>query len=401
MEAATAKRNAWLVHIATFCAELSFATPIWLLYATGYLHMSAATAALLFTGMWFVGSLFEIPTGALADKMGRKRAYLLGTALMALFPLTFAVNPPLPLFVALIIIAGFGSSLASGALIPLVHASYEQAGLKKRAYHSFLTTNRAVLFAGRIPSGILGAVLFAWWAPAPFVAWFLAMAVAAIVVWFVRETGVVQQLDTYRAHIGEAMLALFKRRIVVLLMLAYVLANVYAEAIWTAYQVFYQNDGLSIETIGLLFSIIAAISAVSAYFVKHTFVRVRPMVLLLVGAGLMACTGVMLYLPGVVIRVGAIVPMAIASGFMALTVSAAIQGLVPNRLQSTALSIFSFAVYGTYITGSLWIGKVLDMGGTDAARFGILIIAIIGFALIALLTAASWQSKYRLEMAEE
>jgi MFS family permease len=401
MEVVSAKRNAKLVNVATFCAELSFETPIWLLFSIGYLGMSASLAALLYTGMWFIGSLFEIPTGAIADRMGRKKAYIMGMSLMSVFPLTFALNPPLPLFIILVIIAGFGSSLASGALIPLVHASFERAKLGKRQYHAFLSTNRATLFAARIPSALIGAWLYTIWAPAPFIAWFVAMVIAACVVWFVRETRDTSIVSTYRGHIKEAMQALFVRRIIIVLIAGYVIANVYAEGIWTAYQILYESDGIDIMTIGLLLSVVAAISAISAYFVKHTFTRVQPMMLLFVGACLMSTTAFLLYQPIAEMRIVAIAPMAIASGFMALTVSAAIQGVVPNRLQSTALSIFSFAIYTAYTVGSFSVGKVLDVWGTDGARLYLLVVAVVGLACVAALTFASRRSLYRLEMAEE
>ena len=400
MEKDVAKRNARLVHIATFCAELSFATPIWLLYSTSQLNFSAALASVLFTGMWAIGALFEVPTGVIADRMGRRRSYIIGMALMALFPLTFVINPPLPLFIALIVIAGFGSSLVSGSLIPLVHASYERASLGKRHYHTFLSTNRAILFGARVVSGVLGGWMFTLYAPLPFIGWFVAMIVALSVIWFVREAREPEaRALTYKAHMSEALRAILAHRIVLVAIVMYILANIYAEAIWTAYQVFYEQDGLDPVQIGTLFSVIALISAVSAFFVRHVYARLNPIYMLFLGSLLMSLTALMLYQPVAPLRIAAIVPMAIASGFLALMVSAMIQSVVPNRLQSTALSIFSLAIYLTYVVSSYLIGRVIDAQGIDIARQVIFVTAAISILVSALLTISARKDSFRLEDA--
>ena len=399
MEDRLAGRNALLVNVATFCSELSFVIPIWLLYSTSQLHLSAGLASLLFTGMWAIGSLFEIPTGAISDRMGRRRSYLIGACLMLVFPLAFIINPPLPMFVALVIVAGFGSSLVSGSLIPLVHASYEAAKLPKRSYHAFLSTNRAILFCARIAGGIVGAWMYAVTPTLPFIAWGISLVVALAVAALIVETKTARQHEqpSYRGHIGEAFRALLRHHIILVALAIYVLANIYAEAIWTAYQVLYEADGVPTVLIGALFSGIALLSAISAFFVRHVYAKYNPISILFVGSLLMATTAVLLYQPAVWLRIAAVIPMAIASGFMALTVGAMIQSVVPNRLHSTALSIFSVGVYLTYTGGSFWVSRVIDLQGTDAARQTIFSIALVSIAITTVLAYHNRHSSFRLE----
>ncbi len=94
----TSQRNARLVIASSFFSDLTFVLPVWLLYSINYLDLTPSVATILFTSIWLVSGLLEVPTGALADRYGRKRAFLIGYALMIPFPLAYVFNPPLAIF---------------------------------------------------------------------------------------------------------------------------------------------------------------------------------------------------------------------------------------------------------------------------------------------------------------
>jgi len=71
----------------------------------------------LFIGLYsIVVAVLELPSGALADAMGRKRAYLLGGALNVVARLVFLFAFDLTAFVAYAVVSGAARAMSSGAL---------------------------------------------------------------------------------------------------------------------------------------------------------------------------------------------------------------------------------------------------------------------------------------------
>ncbi len=70
------KRNVRLDYISTFITNLNMQSSIWVLYLA-YCGLSLAQIGLV-EGIYHATSiLFEIPSGALADLLGRKRCMIL------------------------------------------------------------------------------------------------------------------------------------------------------------------------------------------------------------------------------------------------------------------------------------------------------------------------------------
>lgn len=139
-----ARRSAQLVLMSTTLNSLWFALPVWFLYSTLELHLSAFTAVNLNILIWFVSLLFNAPTGALADRFGRKTTYMAGIVLASIMPLAFALKFSLPMLLVSTCIAGVGQAAMSGALMPVVHRHYEKAGLLGQPYRNFLSSTMVV-----------------------------------------------------------------------------------------------------------------------------------------------------------------------------------------------------------------------------------------------------------------
>lgn len=282
--------------------------------------------------------------------------------------------------------------------MPLVHRNYEQSGLGKKAYHKFLAGSRAILFIARALSGVVGALLYIIQPWLPFFGWLMAIVCNIVIGWLLVEKRDITENISYRLHISSAIKAMAHSKIIIALLISYIAINLVGEAIWTGYQVLYKQDGQAAMVYGTLFSVIAVFSAISAYLVRKLYSRFNPMSILFFGSVLVAVTAWTLYQPNVTVRLFAIIPMAIASGFMSVTVNAVIQHQIKNSLQSTALSVYSVIVYVVYCLGSLWVGWTFDTGGADLARLWLLIGAIIACVITAVLSLSiARRTGFRLE----
>jgi MFS family permease len=252
--------------------------PIWLLYSLNILHFNSTLAVSVFMSIWIGSAVLEIPTGALADRLGRKKIFIIGQLLFSLYPLAYAFKFPLVALVIVCLISAVGSALRSGALLPIVHASYEKAGLGEKAYNNFLSTNMVGTFIARALTGVAGAALYAVNPKWPFFAMFVVTFLNFGLGFFIRNTPVEEQTThTNFEHIRQTFGIMKKSQIIVGVLTSFILFNLVAETVWTAYQVFFEADGRAAVTIGTLFSIAAICSAIAAYAVRFIHGRLHPM----------------------------------------------------------------------------------------------------------------------------
>lgn len=127
-----ATRNARLVIFSSFLSDLTFILPIWLLYSLDVLHLKPTLAIAISMSIWIGSALLEIPTGALADRLGRRKIFIIGQLLFAIYPLAYAFKFPIPLLLTACLVSAIGSSMRSGALLPIVHAAYKKGQSRRQ-----------------------------------------------------------------------------------------------------------------------------------------------------------------------------------------------------------------------------------------------------------------------------
>lgn len=117
-----------------------------------------ATVAVVYASHGVVVALLELPTGGLADVLGRRKVLLLSAALFVAAVLAFAVARELWQFYGAIMLLGTGRALSSGPLeawyVDTVHATDPEADLKpglSRAY----AAEAVALAVGAVGGGFL------------------------------------------------------------------------------------------------------------------------------------------------------------------------------------------------------------------------------------------------------
>ena len=113
----------------------------------------------LINGAFMVGVfIFEIPTGAFADILGRKKSFLIGCLIISTSFFMYYVSHLFLLFVIAEIIAALGTTFYSGAL-----EAWIVDALKKANYKGTIDTvfakSHIVITVSSIGSGLLGAYI--------------------------------------------------------------------------------------------------------------------------------------------------------------------------------------------------------------------------------------------------
>jgi MFS family permease len=134
---------------------------LWVIYLQRERGLSLSQAALIDVTFFVAATLGEVPTGIVADRLGRKRSLAIGAALVGASTLAWALAPTMALIVVAYTCLGVGYTFLSGADDALFYESARRAG---RSHDYTRLAGRAgatmtVAFAaGGVASGLLASV---------------------------------------------------------------------------------------------------------------------------------------------------------------------------------------------------------------------------------------------------
>lgn len=116
------KRNIKLNYLNTFITNLNMQSCIWMLYLA-YCGLNLTEIGMI-EGMYHATSiLFEIPSGALADLLGRKKSMILSKLCIAISCMIMLLSKNFWLFMLSFIIQALGNNLNSGSEEALIYDS--------------------------------------------------------------------------------------------------------------------------------------------------------------------------------------------------------------------------------------------------------------------------------------
>jgi MFS family permease len=132
---------------------------------------------------WFMfwNVVFEVPTGAVADRFGRKWSIAIGTVVTAAACLTYVSTPRYTVFLCAEILFALGNTLVSGADEALGYDSLVAAGQEHRA-SQWLARLQAAQLVGILVGALAGGVIASRWGlRAPVALQTIPMVLAGVV----------------------------------------------------------------------------------------------------------------------------------------------------------------------------------------------------------------------------
>lgn len=171
-----AERNIQTFYWAEFGRSLVFIIPIWIAVVHERIGVEGMS---LYLAMGFLTQLIlELPTGALADLIGRKKTVILGHIVDALQYLGLAFATTLPQFVLLAILSGTAEALRSGSLEAIVYDSLKQD--KRESEYKKIMSAQGIRFqVGLMISTVMGGFMGSYSETLPFIATGLLLLISA------------------------------------------------------------------------------------------------------------------------------------------------------------------------------------------------------------------------------
>lgn len=217
----TFPRSAKLYLVSQFLLSGYYTWPFWYGFASG--RITASQFGIYLAIVYIVGLISEVPTGAFADRYGRKLSAVIGAVGGAVMPLVVFFGSNFTAYVVAGIVAGISSAFVSGSLESLIR---DLPSMTKEMYRRIMIQDTFFYQSGLIISSAIGGFMYTLSHPLPFVAQAVSFAVAAIVIMQISPEGEVAQnkaivetsrrtrLKEYLSSTKEGFLHLFKAQII-------------------------------------------------------------------------------------------------------------------------------------------------------------------------------------------
>ena len=159
-------KNTTIYLVTNFLRGCIFIIPIWATFERQFLTYSQlALWSALGLGLTM---LLELPTGALADIIGRKKSIVFGSIFLTLSSFSIALSTTSFQIIAGYLLYAIGDALISGADRALIYDSLKETNQENK-YPKIIAKQNLLYQIGLIVSTLSGGYLFIFWKPLPYV----------------------------------------------------------------------------------------------------------------------------------------------------------------------------------------------------------------------------------------
>jgi len=248
------KRNITAFLVTTFFQWFYVSIGVWVLIWRNYL--SWEEIGLVTASGLVVSLLLELPSGALADLIGRKKTILLGRFIGILGFATYSVANSLPLFIIANILYHANWAFESGALSALLFDSLKENGKEKEHYQKTEATGFFYATIGMAIASVFGAYLFKIDLHVPYMASTVAAILAFITAFWLQEPTIDSEKFSIKAYLKqnwEGMIHIFKLPLIRSISIFSILIDFVAYVgLWYLYEPRLAEAGFPAEWLGWL-----------------------------------------------------------------------------------------------------------------------------------------------------
>jgi MFS family permease len=219
------QRNIWIYYISQFLHSLIFTIPIWIAYYQQ--RITPAEISFLISGQYLMQMILELPSGALADLIGRRNTNLMGWMSSAIGYLLFPFATGFSHFLILAFVMGLGDSFRSGSEEALLYDSLKEANEEKK-FDKVIADSNIIYQAGLIIATFLGGFIYQKAVFAPYILYGLSLTLGSILVAFYVEPKIDSEkfsLKNYVLQIKNGSKEAFKNEYAKILSIFYIFAG--------------------------------------------------------------------------------------------------------------------------------------------------------------------------------
>ena len=208
--------------------------------------------------------LFEIPTGALADLIGRKKTIVLGSAALVIAAIASGSAQNFTQLALSFFIWSFGFSLMSGSSEAMLYDTLADETL----YHRVFGRGLSLQIIGMALAGILGPMLYTVNFRYPYLASAIPFALAGAAILFFRERDIAPHqfsLKTHWQQVKTGTQMAFQNRYILWSMGVLALAFAVSYTVSNSYQPYLVNIGFRVQQFSIILPLMFLLEAAGGF----------------------------------------------------------------------------------------------------------------------------------------
>lgn len=378
-------RNILIAYFLAYLRTSWFWLGIWVFYYLRYTNY--AGIGLIESVLIITMTLTEIPTGAIADLLGRKLTLTLSFFLGAFCNFYMGLAPNYSALVMAVFFGAIGNSLYSGAYESLLFDTLKEKGKQERFDKVIANTNTLSLIAMAV-SGSLGGFMYTLNPSLPFFAVGLAYSLGFFLTWLLKEPTIDTEKFSWKNFLfqNKQGLVMLKKLVQVerlaLLILAvsalYVISDEMLESVLGV------EFGFSEKQLGVFFAVVFLVAAAASQLAPtiRKIIGINRGVILV--TTIMAATYMLSPLAGIFLGGITIILRESSSRILQNFTSVAFNRHIESKYRATTLSTYNMFKNIPYILSAYLLGSLMDLitAKNFAFLLGITILLLIFWQLI-------------------
>jgi MFS family permease len=245
----------------------TFVAPVLVIFYIGYAGFSFSQYAMLMAYIFFLSWFFQIPTGAIADRYGKKACLLIGNVIYIFGMVSLvAFKVKTPILVTAFLFS-FGSALSTGAFQAMMYSAYAAHG-RESEFNSVNARGNSLALLGGAIGAASGGVLASYSLALPMVTDIVILFFTTIVMTFtLRNTDNSPQNKpaSLQTIAIVAISAAFRSKKLFFSILVAAAAFAGVRTGFNLYQPLLAASGVSLDELGIIFAGFSLFSATVAY----------------------------------------------------------------------------------------------------------------------------------------
>lgn len=308
--------------------------------------------------------IFEVPTGAIADKISRKFSMSLSGFVVGFALILYIVFNNFIIFVIAEILFGVGLTLYSGADTSLLYESLNKLD-RKDEFQVIEGHAASNVFYGQAIGSAISGFLYAYFATLPLWISVVNVFIASVIAFGFTEVERNKSKHKYHIHILESLKISFKNaRILWAFSFAAIMGFIFRTTFWL-YQPYFDKVNIDVKYFGLIFFLFNIVAAISSKYIIRSVSKKRPRKVLI---RLLMIVGFTFIFPVLLLSPFSILILAVQQmvrGLYRTVLRFYINHQIQDEYRATVTSLVSLAMSLSFAIFSPFVGVALDNKGTE------------------------------------